>query len=156
MISSGLFILLGVAHEACGPAVILAIAIVLALFFAVLNMLGVKKAVVLQNILVLTLILVLCIFIFKGLPQVKVQHLSPFAPHGFGAFFTTEGMMFVSFGGLLKVASMALLISMGGAAVMGCLSLPGVRRISVVCAILFCSAGACESHYDPSTTHINI
>ena len=84
-----------------------AIAIVLALFFFGLNMIGVKKAGMMQNLLVLGLIAILGIYIIKGLPQVQVENLAPFAPFGMGAVFTTAGMVFVSFGGLLKVASVA-------------------------------------------------
>ena len=83
------------------------IAIVFTVFFTGLNAVGAKKAGVLQNVLVIGLIVILIVFIFKGVPQVKVTNLSPFAPFGLGAVFTTAGMVFVSFGGLLKVASVA-------------------------------------------------
>ncbi|MFO7936029.1 MAG: amino acid permease [Kiritimatiellia bacterium] len=83
------------------------IAVALTLFFAVLNTLGVKKAGYMQNVLVLSLIAILCFFVAKGISQVDVQHLTPFAPFGMSAVFTTAGMVFVSFGGLLKVASVA-------------------------------------------------
>lgn len=83
------------------------VAIVLALFFAGLNVMGAQKASALQNLLVAGLILILVFFVFKGLPQVKVAHLAPFAPYGLGAVMTAAGMVFVSYGGLLKVASVA-------------------------------------------------
>lgn len=83
------------------------IAIVFTVFFTGLNILGAKKAGSLQNVLVMGLIIILGVFTFKGVPQVEVANLSPFAPFGVGSVFTTAGMVFVSFGGLLKVASVA-------------------------------------------------
>ena len=83
------------------------IAVTLTLFFAGLNLIGAKKAGMMQNFLVLGLLGILVVFTAKGLPQVKVANLAPFAPHGPGAVFATAGMVFVSFGGLLKVASVA-------------------------------------------------
>jgi len=83
------------------------LAIALTLCFAALNIWGAKKAGFLQNILVLGLIVILCVFTFKGLPQIKVQNLTPFAPYGFKSVFATAGMVFISYGGLLKVASVA-------------------------------------------------
>ncbi len=82
-------------------------AVVFTLFFAVINVIGAKEAGALQNFLVLGLIVILTLFLFKGLPHVKVSNLAPFAPLGWGAVLKTAGIVFVSFGGLLKVASVA-------------------------------------------------
>jgi len=46
-------------------------------------------------------------FIVRGLPAVNVRHFEPFAPYGLKAVFSTTGFVFVSYGGLMKVASVA-------------------------------------------------
>ncbi|HER44074.1 MAG TPA: amino acid permease, partial [Candidatus Eisenbacteria bacterium] len=46
-------------------------------------------------------------YIARGLPAVDVGRFDPFAPHGLGALFSTAGLVFVSYGGLLKVTSVA-------------------------------------------------
>jgi amino acid transporter/mannitol/fructose-specific phosphotransferase system IIA component (Ntr-type) len=83
------------------------VAVILCALFVVLNLLGVKEAGRVQVALVFGLLAILCLYIVKGAPSVKVGHLEPFAPHGLTAVFSTAGLVFVSFGGLLKVASIA-------------------------------------------------
>ncbi len=83
------------------------IALLLCLIFIFINLTGIKGASRTQIILVLGLVTVLLVYIIKGLPSIKVQYFEPFAPNGLGAIFSTAGFVFVSYGGLLKVASIA-------------------------------------------------
>jgi amino acid transporter/mannitol/fructose-specific phosphotransferase system IIA component (Ntr-type) len=83
------------------------VAIVLCIFFAFLNIGGVKKAGKLQNVLVIGLIITLLIYIIFGLPNVEITNFQPFMPNGSGKIFYTAGMVFVSYGGLLNIAAVA-------------------------------------------------
>jgi basic amino acid/polyamine antiporter, APA family len=77
------------------------------LFFVTLNIFGVKEAARFQNIVVFSLFALLLLYIAVGLPRVQVELLVPFAPNGVASIFSTAGFVFVSYGGLLKVASVA-------------------------------------------------
>ena len=57
--------------------------------------------------LVTLLIGLLAAYIVLGLPAVKIQNFKPFAPHGIAMIFSTAGFVFVSYGGLLKIANIA-------------------------------------------------
>jgi APA family basic amino acid/polyamine antiporter len=83
------------------------IAILLCLFFIIINIIGIKQAGKTQVILVLGLLALLLLYIVRGIPSVNVHFFDPFAPNGFAAIFTTAGFVFVSYGGLLKIASIA-------------------------------------------------
>jgi amino acid transporter/mannitol/fructose-specific phosphotransferase system IIA component (Ntr-type) len=83
------------------------IAIAFALLFTVLNILSVKESGRFQVVLVLSLLAILLMYIAAGIRLVDAQHYSPFAPEGWPAVFTVTGMIFVSFGGLTKIAAVA-------------------------------------------------
>ena len=83
------------------------IAVVFALLFAVLNILSVKESGRFQVVLVLSLLAILLFYIAAGIRRVDVHNYSPFAPEGWPAVFTVTGMIFVSFGGLTKIAAVA-------------------------------------------------
>ncbi len=77
------------------------------LLFGALNLISVKETTRFQNMLVAFLLTVLCIFTVFGLPHINVSHFSPFATHGMLKMLATTGMVFVSYGGLTHVASIA-------------------------------------------------
>lgn len=83
------------------------IAISLCLVFMVINMFGARHAGRLQSGLVLALLAALSYFVIRGLPYVEAARFEPFMPEGSGAIFATAGLVFVSYGGLTKAASMA-------------------------------------------------
>jgi mannitol/fructose-specific phosphotransferase system IIA component (Ntr-type) len=82
-------------------------AVVLALVFVVINLVGVKEAARLQVALVFMLLGLMLLYIIRGLPAVNILHFEPFAPHGLTVVFSTVGFVFVSYGGVLKIASVA-------------------------------------------------
>jgi len=82
-------------------------ALILCIFFTVINIAGVREASRFQVIVVMALIPLMLMYIYSGMSRVDVNNLSPFAPHGVLSLFSTAGMVFVSYGGLLKVASLA-------------------------------------------------
>ena len=84
-----------------------AVAVSLCLFFTVLNIKGVREAVHFQRILVFGLLAALLFYIFRGFPSIDINKFVPFAPYGKGAIFATAGLVFISYGGLTKIASLA-------------------------------------------------
>lgn len=83
------------------------VGIVFCLFFVGMNVVGVREAARLQVGLVCVLLAIIVLYIFRGVPAVDMRNLQPFAPGGFRAVFATVGFVFVSYGGLLKVVSIA-------------------------------------------------
>jgi len=83
------------------------IAVFFCLVFLFLNLIGIKEAGRTQVILVIGLLLLMLLYIVVGLPAVKNEHFSPFAPKGLPSVFLTTGFVFVSYAGLLKIASVA-------------------------------------------------
>jgi len=78
-----------------------------ALVFVGLNLAGVQHASRLQSILVIGLIVLMSGYVFLGARAIEWTYFEPFTPHGWPAVFSTAGLVFVSYGGLLKVASVA-------------------------------------------------
>jgi len=77
------------------------------IFFILLNIIGVKEATRLQIVLVFFLLLLMIFFIIVGVPKIQIANFKPFAPNGYNKILYTAGFVFVSFGGLLKVANIA-------------------------------------------------
>jgi amino acid transporter len=83
------------------------VAVTFCLIFLFINIIGIKQAGRTQVLLVVALLALMILYIARGLPAVKVTNFEPFAPHGLAAIFFTTGFVFVSYAGLLKIASVA-------------------------------------------------
>nr|HDM59970.1 amino acid permease [Bacillota bacterium] len=83
------------------------IAIVFCLIFTFLNLQSIKSVAGTQIVLVLSLIGILVLYIANGIGKTNVEHFADFMPNGFGPVLATTGLVFVSFGGLTKIASIA-------------------------------------------------
>ena len=83
------------------------IGVILCVVFFLVNLIGTKEAARLQTVLVLGLITILIIYIAFGIPNMQVKNLNNFAPNGFRGIIATAGFVFVSYGGLLKISSVA-------------------------------------------------
>ena len=81
--------------------------VVLGLLFIGINLVGVKEAARLQVALVFALLGLMLVYVFYGLPVIRPSTYEPFAPHGMRAVLSTSGFVFVAYGGLLQVASVA-------------------------------------------------
>lgn len=90
------------------------LAIILTIAFGIINVVGAKETTLLQRILVAALVIILVAFIIFGLSQ--AQGGSTFFPNsedsrfflnGLTGFVSTIGLVFVSYAGLTKVASVA-------------------------------------------------
>jgi len=89
------------------PLQIKLIAVAFTVAFMVLNLTGARHAGRFQSVLVVGLLGVIAFYVFRGMPEIDVNRYVPFAPNGAGALFTTAGLVFVSYGGLTKAASVA-------------------------------------------------
>ena len=83
------------------------IGMVATVLFVLLNIVGVKEAALLELILVAFLISIMIAYIIMGFPLVNKAYFIPLAPMGFNSILSTAAFVFVSFGGLLKIASIA-------------------------------------------------
>lgn len=81
--------------------------ILLCAFFTLLNIRGTKEVSKYEVILVLTLLMLLALYVMAGIPHAKTANFTPFSPKGWGTVFSTTGFIFVSFGGLLNIASIS-------------------------------------------------
>jgi len=83
------------------------IAVIFCLIFLTINIIGIKEAARTQSLLVVGLLVIMLLYIILGIISVKPDNFEPFAPKGGGRIFFTAGFVFVSYAGLLKVASVA-------------------------------------------------
>ncbi|HVM15674.1 MAG TPA: amino acid permease [Egibacteraceae bacterium] len=91
------------------------VAIALTLVFALLNIVGVKQATRLQVLIVGFLLIVLAYFVVAGLfsllgvdpVALTRDQFTPFLPFGVEGVIATSGLVFVSYSGLTKVASVS-------------------------------------------------
>ncbi len=83
------------------------IAILCCLFFTALNIISVKHTSRLQVFLVAALLIILALFVASGLRAVEAVKYKGFLQKGWPAVLATSGLVFISFGGLTKVASVA-------------------------------------------------
>ena len=90
------------------PAMVKFIAVGFTLFFMVLNILSVKESGRFQVILVAALLLILTVFVVFGTPKINVTHFTDFyTGSGYRQFVAAIGMIFISYGGLTKITSVA-------------------------------------------------
>jgi len=83
------------------------IAVFFCIVFTVINIRGAKHTGKTQIALVVGLLSLLVFYIIAGLFFIQPSHFNNFAPYGYGSIFSTAGLIFISFGGLTKVCSVA-------------------------------------------------
>ncbi|OQY35051.1 MAG: hypothetical protein B6241_02705 [Spirochaetaceae bacterium 4572_59] len=81
--------------------------LILCLFFVFINIIGVKEAAIFQTIMIIGLLSLMLIYIIIGIPKVNMSNFSPLLSSGFNEILITSGFVFISFGGLLKVANVS-------------------------------------------------
>jgi amino acid transporter len=93
---------------------IVALAVILTIVFGLINAFGAKETTVLQRVLVGTLVIILAAFTILGLSETGITDSwqpnggdEAFFSAGFVGFISTIGLVFVSYAGLTKVASVA-------------------------------------------------
>lgn len=80
---------------------------ILTLIFVGLNILGVRQAARAQIAMVVGLLGLLLLYVVVGFPRIQTGLLIPFAPYGVSSIFATSAFVFVAYGGLLKIGSIA-------------------------------------------------
>lgn len=91
------------------------VAVVLTIIFGIINIVGAKETTFLQKVLVASLLGIMFFYIVQGLfavfsldiQQVTQTQFQPFFINGINGVLVTIGMVFVSYAGLTKVASVA-------------------------------------------------
>lgn len=83
------------------------IAVTIALVLAVVNLVGAKKSGGLQVALVFGLLAILAVFLSSGIPAFEPAHFENFFAAGFDAIVATAGMVYISYVGVTKVASLS-------------------------------------------------
>lgn len=94
---------------------IIPVAVILTVIFGILNIVGAKETTFLQKVLVAALVTIMIFYVLQGLFAVfstemmeqTSDRFTPFFSDGYYGFFATVGMVFVSYAGLTKVASIA-------------------------------------------------
>ncbi|MBN1521449.1 MAG: amino acid permease [Candidatus Aureabacteria bacterium] len=81
--------------------------LLLCCFFVALNILGVKEAAKFETTLVLGLFAIMLVLIIGGWKHISQENFTPFFPHGVNNMLATGGFVFISFGGLLNIASIS-------------------------------------------------
>ena len=77
-----------------------------ALFVAV-NLRGTRHVGRLQVGLVLALLALMVMYVVRGFPRVELDNLQPFMPHGVHRTLAVAGFVFVAYGGLINITSVA-------------------------------------------------
>jgi len=83
------------------------VAVFFCIVFTAINIRGTKHTGKTQIVLVLGLISLLVFYIVVGFFFINPSNFDNFAPHGFNSIFSTAGLIFISFGGLTKICSVA-------------------------------------------------
>lgn len=94
---------------------IIPVAVILTIVFGILNVVGAKETTFLQKVLVAALVTIMAFYIIQGvfavfnmdIVKITKEQFTPFFIDGYYGFFATVGMVFVSYAGLTKVASIA-------------------------------------------------
>jgi amino acid transporter/mannitol/fructose-specific phosphotransferase system IIA component (Ntr-type) len=94
-------------NPAITPIQMKLIAVGCCLFFTFINVIGVKLTGRFQVFLVLFLLCILAFYVFRGAPSIQYQRYIPFMSNNLRAVFATAGLVFISYGGLTKIASVA-------------------------------------------------
>jgi amino acid transporter len=81
--------------------------LILCIIFVIINIFGVKEAVIFQNILVTGLLLLMMTYMFFGLPSVDSSRLAGVFSSGINTIVITAGFVFISYGGLLQVVNVS-------------------------------------------------
>lgn len=83
------------------------IAVLAGVVFMVTNIVGAKETTRLQVVMVAGLLAILLFLVVRGFPVVETERFDPFAPKGWGGLLPTAALVFISYIGLTKVASVA-------------------------------------------------
>ncbi|MBN1796922.1 MAG: amino acid permease [Sedimentisphaerales bacterium] len=92
---------------ALGQIALKEISILCCLIFTAMNIVSVKHTGRFQSLLVAVLLIILAFFVFTGMPHIKATKFDGFFDTSWRTTLATAGLVFISYGGLTKVASIA-------------------------------------------------
>lgn len=84
-----------------------AVGVILGLALILINAVGVKQSGRFQTVVVAGVLAVLTYFVVAGLGNIEASSFEPVLPEGFDGLFAATGLVFVSYAGVTKVASVA-------------------------------------------------
>jgi amino acid transporter/mannitol/fructose-specific phosphotransferase system IIA component (Ntr-type) len=119
-------------------------AVFITLCFVALNVAGVRAAGRLEVILVIVLLVLMAAYVILGTSRVTLSRYRPFSTEGFQGLISTSGFVFISFGGLINVATVAEEVRRAKR------NIPAALIASVFCitllygAVLFVTVGVLE------------
>jgi len=82
-------------------------AIVLAIFFGIINLFGVQKIGTIQVLMVFSLLVLLLVFIGQGMSNINPQNFEGFFDKGTFSIISTAGLVYISYVGITNIASVA-------------------------------------------------
>ncbi len=82
-------------------------AIILALLLSVANMIGLKHVGKIQTAVIVIVLFLLAVTVYRGVPHISITNFKGFLSSGPVGTFAVAGFVFVSYAGLLKIASVA-------------------------------------------------
>lgn len=86
---------------------IIPLAAIFAIIFAFLNLFGAKKSGIFQIYLVIGLLIILSGFMGTGLFKINSNHFTGFFDKGFMSIYGTAGLVYISYVGITKIASIS-------------------------------------------------
>ncbi len=121
------------------------IAVALGVIFILINLLGTKEAAGFQVVLVTVLITIMLAFIAFGFGRIDITRFEPFAPNGIKSILSTTGFVFVSYGGLIQVASIAGEIKNPGKTIPRGMILAIIVMVILYTLMIFVTSGVLDS-----------
>ncbi len=144
LVGIGAFAQLAWADGVAGQWLMKAVAIGFCLILTLTNILSVKGTGRLQVVMVAVLFAVLLAFVGLGLPNTRHARFANFMGKGWGNVLATAGLVFVSFGGLTKVASVAEEIRNPGRNIPSGMFLAGITVSLLYVATTFVAVGVLD------------
>ena len=109
LVFKGSFALIGLADYffVLVPVPVIITASAAGLFLLFINYRGARSSGSLQNIIVVFLLVILSLFIVKGMLMFDTEKFYPFMPYGYGSVFATTGLIFISYLGITQLAAIS-------------------------------------------------
>lgn len=94
-------------HQLVPVASPVTISIIAVLFLTIANYFGIKKAGMLNLIIVSITLFSLIYLVFSGIPAISVKNFEPFAPFGISGIAEASALLFFAFTGYARIATLA-------------------------------------------------
>lgn len=85
----------------------LTLSVIAVVFLTIINCFGIKKAGILNLVIVTVTLFSLLYFVFSGIPKVNPDNFKPFAPFGISGIAEAAALLFFAFTGYARIATLA-------------------------------------------------